>query len=1024
MKKSRVLTTAIALSGALCCGLPVQAWETEALSVLPPRSAQQVQKITGQVIDETGEPMIGVTVKLKGTQAATVTDLNGNFVLNAASKGSGQLELSFVGYKVKTVPVGNGNVKVSMEPDTQMMDEVVVIGYGTVKKKDLTGAVTSMKTEDITIAPTSNAMEALQGKVAGMDIAVTSGEIGSDPTILLRGSRSIYGSNEPLFIIDGVPGSYSQVNPSDIETIDVLKDASSTAIYGSAGANGVVIITTKRGKEGKATVNFDAYYGFSGTPNYRHGMIGDEWVTYQKEAYKYKYGNEPESMSVIFNNDAYLDAYEKGKWIDWVDEVSGNTATTQKYSMSVTAGGQKTKIYAAANYSKDQGLLENDNLNKYQLRLNIDQEIFSWAKVGFTSNLAFRDRNAGVKNTFTKALSVFPLGDAYNADGSIRHEYINGQYTPLGDFIENQYANNTRSTYINTTGYLELTPLKGLSFRSQVSATLSNSRQGLYWGAQCNANRPSYAGSPHAEKKHNEGYSYLWENILNYKITVAKDHDFGATFITSWQKNQNESTLAGGSGQDMDKWLFHRLMSAGQQHIESDFLQTQKMSYAFRFNYAYQGKYLLNISNRWDGVSWFSDGHKWDSFFATALAWRISDEKFMEDTRSWLDNLKLRVGYGVTGNSGGVGAYSTTTTPYVYASAGITIDGKIVPFAQYTGTVASADLGWEKSYNWNFGLDFSVLGGRIDGSLEYFTTKTKGLLYSRTVPITSGLTGWGSPLKMWQNLAKTSNHGFEATINTRNIKTKDFAWNTTLSLTWSKEKIDELPDGDLIAESLFEGQPIKSHYGYKYIGLWKTTDDAELMEKYGVKPGFIKVETFDKDGDGGVHKYGESDRQVLGHLNPDWIIGLNNTFTYKGFDLSVFAMARVGQTISSNLIGWYDAKQSVTTNQISGADYWTETNQDAYYPRPGSGDEQSTVYSSLRYRDGSFIKLKNITLGYTLPKSISRKALMEKLRFYATAYNPVIWTMDSQLKDTDPEMNGSDAFPTYRQFVFGVNITF
>ncbi|MCM1079781.1 MAG: TonB-dependent receptor [Bacteroidales bacterium] len=1003
---------------ASVCPAPAFAGGSESMFV----QAQQ-NSVRGTVVDEFGEPMIGVTVKLVGTQAATVTDLNGAFTLTSAKKGT-QVEFGYIGYKTKVMAVGNGNLQVKMEPDTQMMDEVVVVGYGTVKKKDLTGAVTSMKSEDITIAPTGNAMEALQGKVAGMDISVTSGQIGSDPEILLRGSRSIYGSNEPLFIIDGVPGSYSQVNPSDIETVDVLKDASSTAIYGSAGANGVVIITTKRGKEGKATVNFDAYYGFSGTPNFRHGMTGDEWVGYQKEAYRYKYGKEPESMSVIFNNDTYLDAYENGKWIDWVDEVSGTTATTQKYSLSVTAGGKKTKIYAAANYSKDQGLLENDNRSRYQIRLNIDQELFSWAKVGFTSNLSYTNRNAGVKNTYTKALSVFPLGDAYNADGSIRHEYISGQYTPLGDFIENQYANNIRTTYVNTTGYLELTPLKGLCLRSQVSGTMNHSRQGMYWGAQCNANRPSYAGSPHAEKRHSDGWSYLWENILNYKLTVAKDHDFGATFITSWQKSENESTLAGGSGQDMDKWLYDRLMSATSQHIESDFSQTQKMSYALRFNYAYKGKYLLNLSNRWDGVSWFSNGHKWDSFFAAAVAWRISDEKFMESTRSWLDNLKLRVGYGVTGNSGGIGAYSTATTPYVYTASGITINGKVVPFAQYTGTVASADLGWEKSYNWNFGLDFAVLGGRIDGSLEYFTTKTKGLLYSRTVPITSGLTGWGAPLKMWQNLAETSNHGFEATVNSRNIKTKDFTWNTSLSVSWSKEKIDALPDGDLIAESLFEGQPIKSHYGYKYLGLWQTTDDADLMKQYGVKPGFIKVETIEQNGDGGVHKYGEKDRMILGHQNPDWILGLNNTFAYKGFDLSVFFMARIGQTISSSLLGWYDAKQSVTTNQLAGVDYWTEDNQGAFYPRPGTGAEQATVYSSLRYRDGSFIKLKNITLGYTLPKSITRKALIEKLRFYVTAYNPVIWTMDEQLKDTDPEMNGADAFPTYRQFVFGVNVTF
>ncbi len=1016
------MSIALALSSAVFC--PAAVYAAGNGNIAPsPQSVQQSGVVKGTVVDETGQPMIGVTViPQSGAKNGTVTDLDGNFTLNAPVGST--IKLSYTGYKEKTVKVTSGQMSLKMDPDVVGLDDVVVIGYGTQKKRDLTGAVASIKSEDITIAPTSNAMEALQGKVAGMDIAVTSGQVGSSPEILLRGSRSIYGSNEPLFIIDGVPGSYSQVNPSDIETIDVLKDASSTAIYGSAGANGVVMITTKRGKQGKATVNFDAYYGFSGNPNYKHGMTGDEWVNYQKEAYNYKNGSYPESMSVIFNNPTYLEAYEKGKWIDWVDEASGRTATKQKYALSVNAGGKTTKVYAALSYTQDKGILKNEQQDMYQVRLNIDQEIFKWAKVGFTSNLNYRDRDAGVKNTFTRAITAFPLGDAYNQDGSIRHEYINSQYSPLGDYIKDQYVNNTRSTYINTTGYLELTPVKGLSFRSQLSATLNNSRQGLYWGADCNANRPTYAQTPHAEVHHSESYSYLWENVLNYKITVAKDHDFGATFVTSWQKSQSESYVTGGSGQDIDKWSFHRLTSAKSQHIESDYSQTQKMSYALRFNYSYKGRYMLNLSNRWDGVSWFSPGNKWDSFFAAAVAWRISDEKFMESTKGWLDNLKLRIGYGVTGNSGGMGAYSTTTTPIVYSASGITVNGKVVPFAQYTGTVASANLGWEKSYNWNFGLDFAVLGGRLDGSLEYFTTKTKGLLFSRMVPITGGFTGWGSPLKMWQNLAETSNHGFEATINSHNIRTKDFTWNTSLSMTWSKEKIDVLPDGDIKAENLFEGQPIKSFYDYSYQGLWKTTDDAELMTKYGVKPGFIKVATNDKDGDNGVHKYGQDDRQILGHQNPDWIFGLNNSLAYKGFDLSVFIMARLGQTIKSDLLGRYTAKYSVTDNQISTSDYWTESNQEAYYPRPGSGDEQSTVYSALYYRDGSFIKLKNVTLGYTVPKNLSKKILMEKLRFYFTAYNPVIWTFDSKLRGTDPETNGSDAFPTYRQFVFGVNVTF
>ena len=987
-------------------------------------SLAQTHQVSGIVKDVTGEPVIGVNVSVQGTGNGSITDLDGKFAIPNV-KEKDVLIVSYIGYLTQSIPVGKQtSFTITLKEDAQALDEVVVIGYGTVKKRDLTGAVASMKNEDVTVAPTSNVMEALQGKIAGMDIVKSSGQVGEDVSILLRGSRSIYGSNEPLFIIDGIPGSYSQVNPSDIESVDVLKDASSTAIYGSAGANGVVIITTKRGKEGKATVNFDAYYGFSGSPNYKHGMVGDEWVNYQREAYKYKNGDYPSDMSALFGNQDYTDAYNAGKWIDWIDEASGNTATTQKYSLSVSGGSEKTKIFASTSYNREEGLLSNDNLNKYSLRLNIDQEIFSWAKMGFTSNLTYQDRNQGVKNTFTKGLSSFPLGDAYDQNGKINHEYITGQYSPLGDFIEDQYVNNTRSTYLNVSGYLELSPIKDFTFTSRINGTLSDSRQGQYWGDQCNANRPSYAGSPHAAITNKNAWNYTWENILSYNTTIAKDHNIGGSVITSWNKNQNDSSLAAASGQMVDRWSFWRLASGASQHVESDFAQTQKMSFAVRFNYSYKGKYLFTFSNRWDGVSQFSAGHKWDSFPAGAIAWRISDEPFMNVAKNWLNNLKLRVGYGITGNSGGVDAYGTTTQAYVYTGNGLTLNGQNSSFTQYTGTYGSKDLGWEKSYNWNVGLDYGILNNRVDGSIEWFKTTTKGLLFKRTLPITSGLTGWGSPLSIWQNIAETSNQGVEVTINSHNIKTKDFSWNTTLSVTWSKEKIEKLPDGDLISENLFVGHSIKSIYGYKYTGIWGTNTPQDILEAYGVKPGFIQIETLEKDGDGGVHKYSTNDRQVLGHTNPDWIVGLNNTFTYKNFDLSVFAMARYGQTINSDLLGYYTAEQSVTTNQLAGADYWTENNQGAYYPAPGTGSEQSTVISALRVRDGSFIKVKNITLGYTFPVNISRKALMEKCRIYATAYNPFIYVKDKQLKGTDPETNGSDAFPTFRQFVFGVNLTF
>lgn len=1039
-------TAAFGLSALLC--VPVCSFAADAQAkAVPAQAVQQGHTVKGKIVDENGEPMIGVTVRVNGGKAATVTDLDGNFSLNA--RPGDMLEISYVGYKTANVRAKSSAMNIQMEADVTGLDDVVVIGYGTVKKRDLTGAVTTMKNEDITIAPTGNVMEALQGKVAGMDITKSSGQIGAGVNILLRGSRSIYGDNSPLFIIDGLPGSMDDVNPNDIESVDVLKDASSTAIYGSAGANGVVIITTKRGQTGKVNINFDAYYGFSGSPEYKHGMTGQEWTDYFSEAYAYKNGQYPANISALLGgNQAYIDAYNNGQWIDWADEAMGGTATTQKYSLSVTGGTEKTKIYASVMYNRDQGLLENEVRDKYSMRLNLDQQLFKWAKMGVTSSINYSKHNRGENHTFTKSLTSFPLGQAYNEDGEINYEYIDNQYTPLGDYIENQYVNNTKMTYINATGYLELTPVKGLTLRTQLNTGISHQRRGLYWGAEANALRPTYAGTPAAQWNDIDNYNLNWENIISYNLTVARDHDFGITGVSSWQHNTTESLTADAGGQDLDVWTFWRMMSGTEFRNESGYSQTKKMSYAVRFNYSYKGRYLFTFSNRWDGVSFFSKGNKWDSFPAGAIAWRISDEPFMKSTRSWLDNLKLRVGAGITGNSGitknlgvsgtsagndehggvgmlgAVGAYATQTQVYKYPSAGISLNGQAVPFVQYLSPYGNASLGWEKSYNWNFGIDFSVLGGRIDGSLDYFTTVTRGLLFNRTMPVTSAATGWGSPLNSWENIAKTSNQGFEFTINSRNIVTKDFRWNTTLTGTWGREKIESLPSGDIIAENLFVGQPIKAIYDYKYAGIWGTNTPQSVLDAYGVKPGWVMIETNDKDGDGGVHPYSEDDRKILGHQNPNWILGLNNTFTYKGFDLTVYVMGRFGQTIYSDLMGQYTAKSDITQNQISGIDYWTEDNQGAYFPRPGTGDEQTTGITALRIYDGSFIKIKNITLGYTLPKSITRHALIEKCRFYFTAYNPWIFAMDSMLDGTDPEMGGSDVFPTYKQYVFGVNLTF
>lgn len=988
----------------------------------------QLRSISGKVTDASGTAIPGATIIVKGTTNGTITDLDGNFLLSGIELGK-TLMFSFVGMQTQEVQVVNdAKINISLKPNAIGLDEVVAIGYGTVKKRDLTGAVSSVSSAEVLSAPTPNAMEAIQGRVAGLDIVKPSGQIGGNVEILLRGSRSIYGDNSPLFIIDGIQGTYDQVNPTDIESIDVLKDASSTAIYGSSGANGVVIITTKRGKEGKATVNFDAYYGVSGKVDFANGMTGDEWTNYQREAYKYLNGQYPADMSAIITDPTIQQHYNNENWIDWIDEASGNTATDQRYNISVTGGTKKTQLFTSFSYANQDGLLANENLQRYSFRSNIDQEISESVKLGVTSNITYTDMSQGNEDTFQKGISALPLGEPYDEEGNVKFEYSPNFFSPMGDFIKNQYIDMTRTTYVNTSAYIDIKLIKDLSYRSIINTTLENARQGEYWGEQATALRPSYAGSPYAQIINRYNWGYIWENILTYSKTV-NNHTFGGTFVTSWAKNINERNIAGGTGQQVDSWTFNRLNSASSSYVYSANTQTQRMSYAIRANYSYLGKYIFSFSNRWDGVSWLAEDHKWDFFPAASAAWRISDESFMDDTKSWLDNLKLRAGYGVTGNSGGVGAYETMSTPIAYSGAGVSVDGEIASFTQYTGMYGNRALGWEKSYNLNIGLDLGFFNNRISANIDWYKTNTHDLLFKRTMPITSGVTGWGRPLQMWENIAETSSRGIELTLNTHNVKTKDFNWYSTITFTRSKEKIESLPSGDLESENLFEGHAVRSFYGYKYAGIWGTDATEDELNTYGVKPGWVKIETsenFDENGngDGGVHAYSESDRKILGHSNPNVVFGLNNNFTYKAFDLGIFVMGRFGHMIESDLVGRYSAQTGLNKNQISGVDYWTETNQGAYFPVPGSGDESTTFLPALRYRDGSFIKLKNLTLGYTLPENLANRALMQKCRVYATAYNPALWVKDKQLLGSDPENNGNDKFPLYRQFVFGVNITF
>ncbi len=1074
---------ALGLSALLC--IPVSGYaETVDNSIAFAQAAPQERTVTGNVIDEMGLPMIGVSVKVKGSKSAAITDFDGNFTVKAQPNDI--LEISYIGYVAKSVKAANAQLSIKMEPNMSNLDEVVVVGYGTVKRRDLTGAISQVKSAEIKEAPVLNPMEGLAGRVSGLDIVRESGKAGSSPQILLRGNRSLNASCSPLYVVDGVTGgSIDDVNPNDIESIEVLKDASSTAIYGSAGANGVIIVTTKKGVEGRVSVDFDAYVGINTNPFYPSTLTGNDWINFLCDVYEYDEskgdGSRPldangnVDVNLLFNSMGFtqgtLDAYNAGKWINWKDEIL-RTGIQQNYNVSVRGGGEKIQSYMSAGYQQEKGVYKNDQVDKINFRAGSTYKFNDYVSVGFQSTLTYR--NSESRNSrLSKSLNMMPLGDVYDENGKI-NQYPIPDLDNINIIVDDQddiYRNNRKNTYISVTPFVEIKPLKGLSFKSLFNAGISNSRSGKWdglntymelTGSQVNTRSADYGTS--------NGWSYMWQNVLNYNFTLKEDHDFTLTGITEYAKNINESSSLTAQDFPYDGFLWYNMTAGGTPVYSTNYKETAKMSYAARFNYSYLGRYLLSASVRWDGASQLYN--KWDSFPAFALGWRVSDEPFMKWSENWLDNLKLRLGYGVTGNA--------NISPYVSLTA-VTNSSNYITFSNTSSmgyilaqNVANFDLTWEKSYNWNLGIDFSILRHRIDGSIEFYTTDTKGVLYNRPLPTALGVYNAKNPYYKMSNIARIKNKGVEVTLNTRNIDTKNFKWNSTFTFSTNKEKLTEIDLGnnvkveDLVALNLFLDNPVKTVYSYKKAGIWQLGEE-EQAAAFGNKPGQVHIDVpgmvwdpehtytmqvtetdpvtgaetkVDKEYKGSYYKVGDdgspvvdadgnvvyynrsknytissTDRQILGHKTPDWTIGFHNTFQFHNFDLSVMATMRWGQLQQNKFAGYMSNK-----NIPDSYDYWTRNNPTNAYPNPGAGISNEAK-EALQYVDGSYIKITNITLGYSVPKNFLRSLSMSKLRFYATISNPFIWTKDKQLDGVDPN-NPEDNFPLYKTMVFGVNASF
>ncbi|MBP5500120.1 MAG: TonB-dependent receptor [Bacteroidales bacterium] len=981
-----------------------------------PASAPQ-SRVTGQIVDVNGEPLIGANVTTLDSKAGTVTDIDGRFSIDVP-QGT-QLQVSFIGYVSQKLKAGN-NMKIVLKEDYQDLEETVVIGYGAVKKRDLTGAVASVKSEEIVKTPTTNVMEALQGQVAGFDITRSTGEVGAAMNMTLRGNRSIYGNNAPLFIIDGMEGSYDELNTNDIASVEVLKDAASTAIYGAAGANGVVIITTKSAKRDKLQIDLDAYYGWNVISRFPEINSHDKYVDFRREAMKNAglYVDEanlfPSYLQQLVNNN---------QWVDWFEEGS-QTGTLQQYNLSATYASEKVNTFLSLGYNDTKGMLKGDELTRYSMRAKVD--VTPNRYVAFGANLygMYSDNDKRNSRIWNRMLCTPPLGTPYDEDDNVVLYPVGGDtgnQSPITDTGDGQYTNNVKKISLTPQAYFELKPVTGLSLKTVIGGYFNATKQGIYEG---NKSFNGLATGSYASVPNTLSYNMKWQNILTYNYKLFNAHDFTFTGVTEWSNNHREVNTAAAYGFDSDSYTYHNLAAGTNGYrVSSSYVQNQMMSYVARLAYNYKGRYLLSASARWDGSSILAEGNKWDVFPSVSGAWRISDEAFMEGTSNWLDNLKLRASWGITGNAGAAEyatmAYSTTGQ---YGMQDVATN-----YSEYSSNISNPGLGWEKTYTWDIGLDITLFDNRLDIVFDWYSSTTRGLLFQRSLPYAvGGSAGSGgvSTFKIWENVGKTRNQGIELTINSRNIIRRNFTWNTTFTFAKNNEEVlqttseNPLQYGDYY---LIPGEGVHTYYLYKYLGCWGTAE-ADEATKFGAKPGQIKVA--DVNGDS---KYSADDYQVIGNADPDWTASLTNSFTFYDFDFSFQLVSRWDWTIAYGVTGWY------RTNGLSPSpavcDYWSTDNQGARFPAPdassATGLDSYQSGSSINYFDGSYIKVKNLTLGYTLPKNVLKKIQIDKARIYFTAANPLIWTKSEYLKDYDPEKGGDDDdAPLYKQFVVGVNLTF
>ena len=1029
----------------------------------------QNKTISGTVIDFTGEAVIGASVLVNGTSNGTITDMDGKFSLsNVPAKGT--ITITYIGYKKQVVSVaGNTVFKITLQEDTETLDEVVVVGYGVQKKSDVTGAMASVGTEQLTARPVNNAFEALQGKAAGVDIT-TKARPGAIGEIRIRGNRSLTASNDPLYVVDGVPlmsaSAIETLNPRDIESIDVLKDASATAIYGSRGANGVIIVTTKQGKTGKLTLDYSGTLTVSNLVDRAPSMsAGDfvqlrRWAAYNLDPETYAHPNSPtkENDMLIFDSpldgqtsrNNVLNGWTNDNWnpsnivnTDWTNFVT-QTSLSHEHTLSASGGTDKMSAYGSFGYLSNKGTQKGQWFNRYTAKLSVNVTPVKWFSMSGSVNVSWSEQDYGMSTLggrsgsvpdaiYGAAKSIYNIAVPYDTEGNI---VINpggesAVYTVMDEWNRSTQQSQTMRALGNFSATLDFgemwQPLKGLRYKINFGPDFRHWREGVYIDGTSahKINSDGSEGVNYARLKNRRDFSWTLDNMITFDQNFAEKHKVGLTLLqTASAWNVEESSMSANKiAKSSFLWnAFGSIDLTNTDHkaaMSSGITERQLTSYMIRMNYGFNERYLLTVSGRWDGASQLAEGHKWDFFPSAALAWRINQEDFMKSIR-WIDNLKVRLGFGTTGNAA-VSPYATKgdiTSIYLPFNGIDNLLGYTTNEPYYMKdqlTMANTTLGWEKTTQYNLGIDFGVLNNRISGSIDAYWSRTKDLLMKANIPT---LTGFPNT---YANIGETSNHGIEITLNAIPIDLKcGFMWETNFNIAYQKDKIEELAYGknDMVDNTWFIGESLAVHYGFDNAGIWQDTpEDRAEMEKwnangYTFTPGNVRPK--DQNGD---YKMDINDRVVLGNKNPNWTMGWNNNFSYKGIDLGITMLGRMGYMVST---GGEALTAHSNQKDIS---YWTPDNTNAEFQKPilaqatsGSGDEFSSL---LGFKKASFVKVRNISLGYNFPKKIYTKAGLSRLKMYAQVVNP--FSIHQSIDWYDLDVN-----KTYfnRSFVFGLEVSF